>query len=387
MTAPLRTRCRQWQATARADTLDHTMIDDGFAKGVFELLAQNDYGEVHFALDEHAALRAIIAIHDTRLGPALGGSRFITYASEQAALVDALRLARAMTSKAALARLPHGGGKAVLIKPAAEFDRAALFRSFARAVDGLGGRYITTEDSGTSIEDMEVVRRHTRHVCGFDVRNGGSGDPSPFTALGVRRGIEACVKFRLGRSSLQGVRVAVQGVGNVGLHLCRELSAAGAELTVADVRDELAERAAAELGASIAKSAVIHRIECDVFAPCALGGALNDRTIPELRCSIVAGAANNQLASDHNGEQLRARDILYAPDYAINAGGLINSAVELQGYDADRALQRVSRIRDVIRRVFEIADRERIPTWQAADRMAEERIRAISHTRLTFTSQ
>jgi leucine dehydrogenase len=351
------------------------MIEDQ-DKGVFELLALHDYGEVHFALDPRSQLRAIIAIHDTRLGPALGGSRFIAYAHEQAALVDALRLARAMTSKAALARLPHGGGKAVLILPPGEFDRSALFTAFARAVDALGGRYITTEDSGTTIGDMEVVRKTTRHVCGFDVSNGGSGDPSPFTALGVRRGIEACVKLRLGRSGLDGIRVAVQGVGNVGYHLCRELAAAGAQLTVADVRDELAERAEAELGARIAPSAVIHRTECDVFAPCALGGALNDRTIPELRCAIVAGAANNQLASDHNGAMLRERNILYAPDYAINAGGLINVAQEVAGYDAAKARARTLQIHDTILEICERSRTQGEPPSHVADAMVREILRA-----------
>ncbi len=352
------------------------MIDDQSDKGVFELLSLHDYGEVHLALDPVTQLRAIIAIHDTRLGPAHGGSRFISYASEQAALIDALRLARAMTSKAALARLAHGGGKAVLIRPEGEFDRAALFTSFARAVDGLGGRYITTEDSGTSIEDMEVVRKRTRHVCGFDVSNGGSGDPSPFTALGVRRGIEACVKFRLGRESLEGIRVAVQGVGNVGYHLCRELAAAGAKLIVADVRDELAQRAADELRAEIVPSAGVHRSECDVFAPCALGGALNDRTIPELRCTVVAGAANNQLASDHNGEMLRARNILYAPDYAINAGGLINVAQEVAGYDADKARARTLLIYDTILEICERSAKRGEPPNRVADAMVREILQA-----------
>jgi leucine dehydrogenase len=287
-------------------------------------------------------------------------------------LTDALRLARAMTSKAALARLRHGGGKAVLIRPAGEFDRAALFKSFARFVDGLGGRYITTEDSGTSTEDMEVVRKHTRHVCGFELGSGGSGDPSPFTALGVRRGVEACVKVRLGRADLQGVRVAVQGVGNVGYHLCRELAALGAKLIVADVRDELAARVADELGAEVVPSANIHRSECEVFAPCALGGALNDRTVPELHCAIVAGAANNQLARDHNGEALHARGILYAPDYAINAGGLINVAQEVAGYDADKARRRTLQIYDTILEICERSSKRALPPHQIADAMVHE---------------
>jgi leucine dehydrogenase len=339
---------------------------------VFELMSAHEYGEVHLCLDHATQLRAIVAIHDTRLGPSLGGCRFISYASEEAALLDALRLARAMTSKAALARLAHGGGKAVILKPQGEFDRGALLRRFAAFVDGLAGRYITTEDSGTSPDDMEIVRGVTRHVCGFDVESGGSGDPSPFTALGVRRGIEACVKFRLGRDDLEGVRIAVQGVGNVGYHLCRQLREAGAQLAVADVHEELARRACEELSARFVQPAEIHRVECDVYAPCALGGALNDRTVPELRCAIVAGAANNQLAGDHNGAQLAKRGILYAPDYAINAGGLINVAQEVIGYDAQRARERSLKIYDTI---LEICERSRAlakPPHRVADAMVRE---------------
>jgi leucine dehydrogenase len=347
---------------------------DASLRGVFAQLSALGYGEVAFRNDESRGLRAILSLHDRRLGPALGGTRFIAYPGEHAALTDVLRLARAMTAKAALAGLAHGGGKAVVIRPPGEFDRTRLMRAFGRFVDELGGRYITTEDSGTSIEDMEIVRQQTRHVCGFDVSNGGSGDPSPFTALGVRRGIEACVKFRLGRDGLAGIRVAVQGVGNVGYHLCKELSAAGATLIIADVRDELAERAQGEFGAEIAKGATIHRSECDVFAPCALGGALNDRTIPELRCAIVAGAANNQLASDHNGAMLRARGILYAPDYAINAGGLVNVAAEVVGYDEKKSRARVLQIYDTIWEIAERAKAAMQPTYRIADTMVEERL-------------
>jgi leucine dehydrogenase len=222
------------------------------------------------------------------------------------------------------------------------------------------------------------VSKHTRHVCGFELSSGGSGDPSPFTALGVRRGIEACVKFRLGKSDLQGVRVAVQGVGNVGYNLCRELASLGAKLIVADVRDELATRAADELGAEIAPSATIHRSECDVFAPCALGGALNDRTVPELHCAIVAGAANNQLASDHNGEALQARGILYAPDYAINAGGLINVAQEVAGYDAAKAQRRTMQIYDTILEICERSAKRALPPHRVADAMVHEILRTAA---------
>src|SRR5690349_19762263 len=263
---------------------------------VFSHLASYDYGEVHFGRDPASGMRAIVAIHDTRLGPALGGCRFLSYPREEDALVDALRLARGMTYKAALAGVPHGGGKSVLLRPAAPvFDRAALFLAFGRFVESLRGRYITAEDSGTGLEDMELIRNETRHVTGVDVSHGGSGDPSPFTALGVRRGIEACVLLKLGRSSLEGLRVAVQGVGHVGYQLCKELVACGAKLAVADVDPLKAERAQREFGADIIPLDRIFDVECDVLAACALGSAINDETVPRIHAKIVAGAANNQL--------------------------------------------------------------------------------------------
>jgi leucine dehydrogenase len=341
---------------------------------VFELMSQHGYGEIHLKRDQATGLEAIIAIHDTRLGPALGGCRFIHYASEEDALVDALRLARGMTYKAALAGLDHGGGKSVILKPYRRFDRTALFRAFGRFVDDLRGHYITAEDSGTSIEDMDVIRGVTKHVTGVDPARGGSGDPSPFTALGVRRGIEACVKFALGRDSLEGIHVAVQGVGHVGYHLCRELHAQGAKLTVADVDPNKAERAQREFGAAIAPLDDIFAVQCDVFAPCALGSALNRDTVPRLRCRIVAGAANNQLAEPAMGTALMDRGVLYAPDYAINAGGLINVAQEILGYDADKARARTLTIYDTIFEIAERARRAMTPTDIIANKMVEERL-------------
>src|SRR3984957_644248 len=237
---------------------------------LFGRLDAYDYGEVHFKLDKATGLRAIVAIHDTRLGPALGGCRFIHYESDESALTDALRLARGMTYKAALAGLPHGGGKSVIIRPPQHFDRVALFRAFGRFIDDLRGHYITAEDSGTGLEDMEIIRSVTKHVTGVDPSHGGSGDPSPFTALGVRRGIEAAVKFKLGKDVLTGLAVTVQGVGHVGYHLCKELHACGAKLTVADVDPLKAERAQREFGASVVSLDDIYAVACDVFAPCAL---------------------------------------------------------------------------------------------------------------------
>ncbi len=345
---------------------------------LFGHLSAYDYGEVHFKLDKATELRAIVAIHDSRLGPALGGCRFLPYDTDEAAVVDALRLARGMTYKAALAGLPHGGGKSVIIRPKGHFDRVALFRAFGKFLEDLGGHYITAEDSGTGLEDMEVVRTATKHVTGVDVSHGGSGDPSPFTALGVRRGIEACVKHKLGKDSLQGVHVAVQGVGHVGYYLCKELKAGGAKISVADVDPLKAERAVREFGAEIVPLDKIFEIACDVVAPCALGSALNDQTIPKLKATIVAGAANNQLAEPRHGDDLHARGILYAPDYAINAGGLVNVAQEVAGYDAKISRDKTLKIYDTILDIAERSAKLKSPTYRVADIMVEEKLAAAA---------
>jgi leucine dehydrogenase len=344
---------------------------------VFGNLIAHDFGEVHFKVDKATQLRAIVAIHDSRLGPALGGCRFIEYDTDADALVDALRLARGMTYKAALAGLAHGGGKSVIIRPKQRFDRVALFRAFGRFIADLRGHYITAEDSGTGLEDMEIIRSVTSHVTGIDPSHGGSGDPSPFTALGVRRGIEACVKFKLGKATLQGIHVAVQGVGHVGYYLCKELHAAGAKLTVADVDKLKSERARREFGAAVVDIDRVAEVECDVFAPCALGAGLNDSTIPHLRAPIVAGAANNQLAQPRHGDDLQARGILYAPDYAINAGGLVNVAQEVKGYDAKLAREGTLRIYDTIWDICERSKRLGAPTYKVADIMVEEKLAAV----------
>jgi leucine dehydrogenase len=341
---------------------------------LFGRLDGYDYGEVHFKLDKATCLKAIVAVHDTRLGPSLGGCRFIHYATDEDALVDALRLARGMTYKAALAGLPHGGGKSVLIRPPQHFDRVALFRAFGKFVDDLRGHYITAEDSGTGLEDMEVIRSMTKWVTGVDPSHGGSGDPSPFTALGVRRGIEACVAKKLGRSTLEGVHVAVQGVGHVGYHLCRELHACGARITVADVDPLKAERAHREFAAKVVPLDAIFDVDCDVFAPCALGSALNDETILRIKARIVAGAANNQLAVPRNGDDLHARGILYAPDYAINAGGLVNVAQEVVGYDEAKSRAKTLEIYGTIAEIIDRSEKLGAPTYKVADMLVEERL-------------
>lgn len=346
---------------------------------IFETLSKLGYGELHFSRDEASGLRAIVAIHSTRRGPALGGTRLRAYATEADAIDDVTRLAQAMTYKAAIARLGHGGGKAVILAPPdlASFSaekRAALFRAFGRFVDGLAGRYVTTEDSGTSAKDMDVIRTVTKHVMGS---SGGSGDPSPFTALGCRRGIEAIAHAVLGRADLKGLHVAVQGVGAVGAHLARELARGGARLTISDVDPARAQAIAAETGAQITSPETILETECDVLAPCALGGALTDAIVPKLRCKAVGGAANNQLRTPSVGRALQARGIFYAPDYAINGGGLINVAEEYAGYDKARATEKTLRIYDTILDIIERSRRDNLPPEVVADRLAEERIAEV----------
>lgn len=342
---------------------------------VFSAMEQFGYGDLYMRRDESVGMRAIIAVHDTTLGPALGGCRMIAYPTEIAAVEDALRLARGMTFKAALAGLQHGGGKSVILRPQRIPDRKALFRAFGRFVEDIG-RYITAEDSGTGVEDMESVRTTTKHVTGVSPANGGSGDPSPFTALGVRRGIEACAKIKLGRSDIEGLHVLVQGVGHVGWHLCRELHGAGARLTVADVDAKKAARVAEEFGARVAQTEEIFGLEAEVLAPCALGSGLNDVTVPWLNVPIVAGAANSQLAEPRHGDLLHDRGIMYAPDYAINAGGLINVANEVRGYDAAKATAQVHLIYDTICEVLERSTRTNTPTHRVADAMVQERLAA-----------
>ncbi len=336
---------------------------------LFDTLARFGFGELHACRDEATGLRALVGLYSTKLGPAIGGTRIRAYPAEADAVEDVLRLARAMAYKAALARLPHGGGKAVILAPPGPFDRAALFQSFGKFVDGLAGRYVTTEDSGTSPADMDVVRKVTRHVVGASA---GSGDPSPFTALGVRRGIEAVAKAVLGRGDLRGLRVALQGVGHVGAHLARELKQAGADLTLTDVDPARRRAVATELSARAVEPEAIFDVECDVFSPNALGGALSEASVPHLKCRAVAGAANNQLAAPEVGRALHARGIFYAPDYAINAGGLINVASEYAGYDGDRARKQTLAIYDTILAIAERSRRDDLPPGEIADRMAEE---------------
>jgi leucine dehydrogenase len=321
--------------------------------------------------DEGAGYRGVVAVHSTALGPAVGGARFLGYASREEAVTDALRLSRGMTYKNALAGLPLGGGKSVIIGDNRVRDREALFRAHGRFVESLGGRYITAEDVGTSPSDMEIVRRETRHVAGLLDK---SGDPSPVTARGVLRAIEASARFRWGSDDLAGRRVAVQGLGHVGYHLARELRAAGARLVVTDTDEGRVRRVVAECGAEWVAPAEIYSVGADVFAPCALGGVLNDETIPQLRVEVVAGAANNQLLEARHGDALGARGILYAPDYVANAGGVINGCVELLGWRPEEARRKVEEIYDTLLNVFRVAQAWAVAPHVAADRLAEERL-------------
>lgn len=338
---------------------------------IFREMAAFRHDQLVFWTEPAAGYRGIIAIHDTTLGPALGGTRLWKYGSEADALTDALRLARGMTYKAAIAGLNLGGGKSVILAGERPFDREQLFRAHGRAVESLGGRYITAEDVGTSVDDMDFVRAETRWVVGV---RGGSGDPSPATAHGVYQGIRACARERYGDPSLAGRHVAVQGVGHVGYHLCAELAAEGARLTVADLDAGRVGRVVEEFGARAVAEDEIYDVSADIFAPCALGGVIDDRTAGRLSVDIVAGSANNQLAEPRHGNVLQERGILFAPDYVINAGGLINVYGELHGWSAERTRRKAAGIYDVLIRVFERAREDGITAAEASNRIALQRL-------------
>ncbi len=346
---------------------------------VFETLSEMGHERVVFCSNPEVGLRAIIAVHSTVLGPGLGGCRMWSYKSDQEALTDVLRLSRGMTYKAAAAGLNLGGGKAVILGDAKKDKSEELFRAFGRAVESLGGQYITAEDVGTGLEDMEQVAMETRWVTGVSADSGGGGDPSPVTAFGVLQGIKATAAKAFGSDSLRGRVVAIQGLGSVGFALAGYLVRdEKAKVIACDIDAAAIDQAQSELGVEIVPPGSIHQTDCDVFAPCALGAGINQRTLPELRCKIVAGAANNQLEDeDRDGEAIHARGILYAPDYVINAGGLINVYDELFGYNRERALRRARGIYQNVARVFDIAERDRVSTKVAADRLAEERIARV----------
>ena len=350
--------------------------------GVFEAVGTDTHEQVIFGVDHPSGLRTIIAIHNTALGPALGGTRFFPYRSEEDALTDVLRLSRGMTYKSAAAGLDLGGGKAVIIGDPQTMKSERLFRAYATVVDSLGGRYITAEDVGTTMEDMVVIRRGTKHVAGLPSAHGGSGDPSPATARGVQRAMEAVAETIWGSRDLAGKRMAVQGIGKVGMSLVERLTAAGVEIVVADVNPAAVDHAVDTFGAKAVELDDIYGVDCDIFAPCALGATLNEHTIPMLRCTAVAGSANNQLAVAEDAERMREREILYTPDFVVNAGGVINIAAESQCYSAERAASMVDGIYDNVKAVLLRAAAAGINAHRAAEGIAEERIEAIGMLRL-----
>jgi leucine dehydrogenase len=350
--------------------------------GTFELIEKHGgHEQVVFCNDKSVGLKAIIAVHNTALGPALGGTRMWNYKNEEEALVDVLRLSKGMTYKAAAAGLNLGGGKAVIIGDPKTQKTEGLFRAFGQFVNSLNGRYITAEDVGTCVTDMEHVFMETPWVTGIPKDFGGSGDPSPYTAHGVLMGIKASAKFRLGTDDLKGMRVAVQGLGNVGTNLVKYLVQEGAKVIVSDIDAEKVKKHVDQYKVEASTPENILFVDCDILAPCALGAVVNDGTIGKLKCKVIAGGANNQLAEARHGDQLRELGILYAPDYVINAGGLMNVFVELEGYSPDRAFEKTRKVYDNCLQVFEIAKKENIGTYLAADRMAEARIKTIGSLR------
>ena len=343
---------------------------------VFEAVDFDHHETVAFFHDKATRLKAIIAIHSTALGPACGGTRMYPYANDDQALVDVLRLSRGMSYKSAIANIPLGGGKAVIIGDPAKDKTEPRLLAYADAVNTLGGRYITAMDVGMGPKDMPVVARGTKYVAGYDQPGKSGGDSGPLTALGVFVGLKAAVKYRLGTDTTRGLTIAIQGLGKVGMGLARRLHEEGANLIVADVNGDAARRAAEEFSAKVVSPEHIVSVECDVLSPNALGAVLNDRTISTLHARIVAGGANNQLERNEHGEALRARGILYAPDYVINGGGIIRVAGQIFGWDDSEIENRVLAIAGTLTQIFRRADSESLPTGAVADRMAEEKIEA-----------
>ena len=349
---------------------------------IFELMSERKHEQLVFWSEPDLGYRGIIAIHDTTMGPALGGTRFWDYKTEEAAIIDALRLSRGMTYKAAVAGLNLGGGKSVIWGDNRTADREMIFRAHGRAVESLQGRYITAEDVGTSPDDMEFVHMETEHVVGM---LGLSGDPSPVTAYGTYKGIKACAAAKYGDDSLAGKHIAVQGLGHVGYFLCEDLAAEGAQLTVTDIDEKRVQRVVDEFGATAVAADAIYDVDADVFAPCALGAVVNDETIARFKFDIIAGAANNVLAKgDRHGTALHEKGILYAPDYVINAGGLINVYGEMFDWTAQRSKRKAGEIYGTLLRIFDRAKADGVPTSIAADRVAETRIMEARHLQRSY---
>lgn len=329
------------------------------------------FGDLHFKVDPETGMKAIVAIHSTKLGPALGGCRFIEYPNTASAINDAMRLAKGMSYKAASVNLPLGGGKAVIIKPSKPFNREAYLHAFGKFVNELNGRYITALDSGTQLSDMDIIAQHTPFVASLSSHN---GDPAPSTAKGVLRGIQAAVEFKLGKNNLKDLHIAIQGLGNVGYLLATHLHELGAKLIIADVKPALVERAVKEFGATAVPTESIHKVPCDVFAPCALGAIINDTSLNQFQTAIIAGSANNQLAHPCHGQLLHEKGILYAADYVINAGGLIFAASKYL-HTAEKLInQQIDGIHTSLLAIFTRSMRENLPASEIADTLAQEKL-------------
>lgn len=349
---------------------------------IFEYMEKYDYEQLLFNYDKASGLKALICIHDTTLGPALGGTRMWVYEKEEDAVFDVLRLARGMTYKAAVAGLNLGGGKAVIIGDPKKDKSEAMWRAFGRFVETLNGRYITAADVGTNVDDMDMINLETDHITAI---SGGSGNPSPFTAWGTYNGMLACAEEAFGDKSLKGKKVAVQGTGSVGYYLIKHLvEDEGAEVFVTDIDEERVQQVVDEFGVTPVGTEEIYGLDVDIFSPNALGAVINDETLPQLKCKIIAGGANNVLAEERHGDELEKKGIVYAPDYVINSGGLINVSVELEGYDREKAWNKVRKVYNNVKDVFRIARRDTIPTYKAADILAEERIELLGKVRRTY---
>jgi leucine dehydrogenase len=346
---------------------NQAMGEDDF----LEYALTHGFGDLHFKVDPETGMKAIIAIHSTKLGPALGGCRFIEYPNIEAAIKDAMRLARGMSFKAALINLPIGGGKSVIIKPKGAFNRSKYMHKFGAFINELNGRYITALDSGTLLSDMDIIAEHTDYVASLSKHN---GDPSPSTAKGVLRGLQAAVAFKLGKDNLKGIHVAIQGLGHVGYLLAKHLHELGATLTVADISPAAVDLVVTEFGAKAVGTEVIHKIPCDVFAPCALGAIINDNTIPQLQTTVIAGAANNQLAHSIHGKKLHEKGILFAADYVINAGGLIFAASKFLHTHEDKVNNQIDGIYTSLTEIFTRSAKDNRPASEIADTLAKEKL-------------
>ncbi|MDR9418283.1 Glu/Leu/Phe/Val dehydrogenase [Gracilimonas sp.] len=363
------------------------MTDTNIKFSLFNELADKEHEQVVICSDPESGLKAIIAIHNTTLGPALGGTRMWNYESEAAAMKDVLRLSRGMTYKSAISGLNLGGGKAVIIGDAQKEKTEVLFRAFGRFVDGLGGRYITAEDVGMTEKEMEWIYSETKYVTGIPKELGGSGNPSPVTAYGVYMGMKACVKKAYGSDSLEGKRIALQGAGNVASHFARHAAKEGAKLFISDIYEDKAKSLAEEVGGELVAPEDIYGLDVDIFNPCALGGVINDETLDQFKCDIIAGGANNVLdQEDKHGQMLLDKGIIYAPDYVINAGGVINIASELEGYNQERALQNAGNIYNTITDILTYSEEQGIPAHQASNTLAEKRIEAVGKIQNKYSS-